>query len=675
MAPGGRRDGHDLGASASEQVYRALVRAYPEEVRSRYADEMVRYFGDLCREESRSSGAKGVALLWARTLPELVFTALKERGAMLPRNAYLPVAPRTAARWGALSALLGGSLGTLYSLAYTLVIAEFPVDWTWWDGQFTVLILFAATLLSILGIFGLYGTLVARSGHPSRLASAGVALAALSATSILALYGYGIAERLGWLWPPGEGFSWWEMNRTMILQEVGLGACVLGLLLLGVAAFRARLFGSLRALPLLVAPLWPASIGLLIVLNMSGMEYVASLSGTLPFLGAALSGWVMLKNHPAEHLASEGGVTGSPAEETGGPSPQEAGPAGPRRSRRPRLVPGTYAGWVLAALLILLIFGTGAYAARETALYKTFVGMLPGADEEPVFNEGPVFNESKKLNLTKNTDDARVTLKWAYADENSVVVEVYMEDLEGERSVAGHPAELEPGYYDEGVYNNGFRLTDESGTEFRLPGLEAAVGAIDAPKSFKPDFKVEEKLEPDARHRFRLEVSLVEVVAPSREFWGPEGEKRPPPEPVGEPIVFDFEIPVRPVPVVEVNEKDTAKGITLTLERVINSPGKPQAVICYEPPDDEHSWYLHGGKGTYLGGWGSSGSMTGVPPASCQNLQLESRLEGRSSVGVTMIEGMLDCPSGNAKAAQACYDRQEKIIRGPWIFEFDVPDS
>jgi hypothetical protein len=78
----------------------ALIRLYPEEVRRRYADEMVGYFGDLCREEWHSGGAKGMALLWARTLPDLVFSVLKERGTNFLRGAYLPVEPGTAARWG-----------------------------------------------------------------------------------------------------------------------------------------------------------------------------------------------------------------------------------------------------------------------------------------------------------------------------------------------------------------------------------------------------------------------------------------------------------------------------------------------------------------------------------------------------------------------------------------------
>jgi hypothetical protein len=71
--------------------------------------------------------------------------------------------------------------------------------------------------------------------------------------------------------------------------------------LVGTSAFRARLFGRLRALPLVVAPLRLASIGLLILLNRSGMEYLAELIiGAMPFFRAALLGWVMLNYHPTE---------------------------------------------------------------------------------------------------------------------------------------------------------------------------------------------------------------------------------------------------------------------------------------------------------------------------------------------------------------------------------------
>jgi len=138
-----------------------------------------------------------------------------------------------------------------------------------------------ATVLSILGIVGLYGTLVAHSGRPDALAVSGASLAALSAVSLLALFAYTTAGSLGWLWP---------------LQEIGMGAYALGLLLVGTSAFRARLFGRLRALPLVVASLWPASIGLLLLWDRSGLVVLRTelIIGALPFLGVALLGLVVL---------------------------------------------------------------------------------------------------------------------------------------------------------------------------------------------------------------------------------------------------------------------------------------------------------------------------------------------------------------------------------------------
>jgi hypothetical protein len=51
---------------------------------------MARCFQDLCREELEDGGL-GLVALWARTLPELFYTALKERSTMLTRNAYRSV--------------------------------------------------------------------------------------------------------------------------------------------------------------------------------------------------------------------------------------------------------------------------------------------------------------------------------------------------------------------------------------------------------------------------------------------------------------------------------------------------------------------------------------------------------------------------------------------------------
>jgi hypothetical protein len=220
---------------------------------------------------------------------------------MLSRNAYLPVVPRIAARWGALSALVGGLLGVAYSVAFTVAInGSTPDGPAWWDSRYTGQILFLATFLSVLGIFGLYATLVAHSGRPDRLALAGAAFGVLSTTAILVQKAFTTTMMAGWLRPGGEDYPWW-IRGMQISEVLGMGACVVALLFLGVSAYRTRLFGSLRALPFVVAALWPASIALLIVLNMARIDRFSWLSGTLPFLGAAFSGWVLLRNHPADH--------------------------------------------------------------------------------------------------------------------------------------------------------------------------------------------------------------------------------------------------------------------------------------------------------------------------------------------------------------------------------------
>ena len=82
-----RLRGHQRAIGISERAYRFLLRAYPRELRGEYGDEMARCFRDLCRKELEDGGL-GLAALWARTLPELFYTALKERSTMLNRNAY-----------------------------------------------------------------------------------------------------------------------------------------------------------------------------------------------------------------------------------------------------------------------------------------------------------------------------------------------------------------------------------------------------------------------------------------------------------------------------------------------------------------------------------------------------------------------------------------------------------
>ena len=112
-SPGGQRPrGHERAVGASERAYRALLRAYPRGLRDEYGDEMARCFRDLCREELETGGGLGLAALWARTLPELLYTALKERSTMSNRNAY--------------RSIVGVALATAFILLIPLL-----AEWAW----------------------------------------------------------------------------------------------------------------------------------------------------------------------------------------------------------------------------------------------------------------------------------------------------------------------------------------------------------------------------------------------------------------------------------------------------------------------------------------------------------------------------------------------------------------
>ena len=149
--PGPR--GHERAVGTSERAYRALLRAYPRELRDEYGDEMARCFQDLCREELEDGGGLGLVALWARTLPELFYTALKERSTMLTRNTY--------------RAVVGVALATAFTLLIPLLTAP---AWTLADFVFAGVFIFGT---------GLTFVLVARKvGNSAYRFAVGVALAA-----------------------------------------------------------------------------------------------------------------------------------------------------------------------------------------------------------------------------------------------------------------------------------------------------------------------------------------------------------------------------------------------------------------------------------------------------------------------------------------------------------------
>ena len=306
--------------------------------------------------------------------------------------------------------------------------------------------------------------------------------------------------------------------------------------------------------------------------------------------------------------------------------------------------------WVFAVLAAVTVAATAcggvpagdgprAEAAQGQEGPATFTGTEPADD---------LSSSRTELDQTRTAEGARVTLRWAYADENSVEVGFTVDDLQRGRRLGGHPVELQPAYF------AGVRLTDESGTEFRLDqgGGATAPGPNSVSEEPLPNsavFEAQGGIEPGSWHRFRLEIPVLEVPVTSPG----KGEEAPEARRVDEPFVFVFEAPVRPAPVVEVNQKATASGVTLTLERVTDSPGQPEAVLCLEPHPEVRGW-VPGGEDLAV-----EAPLPVAGEGDCLQVPLSRRLDGPSSLTVEQVE-LNPADDG-------------EVIRGRWTFEFEAP--
>ena len=243
---GPRPRGQERAVGASEWAYRWLLRAYPRELRDEYGDEMARCFRDLCREELEDGGGGlGLAALWARTLPELLYTALKERSTMSNRNTYRSV--------------VGVALATAFVLLIPLLTAP---AWNLADFVFAGALIFGT---------GLTYVLVARkAGNIAYRAAVGVALAA-AFLLVWVNAAVGITDSdadLMFLWVPAVGIIGAIIAR---FQPRGMAR----------AMFATALAQALVAVIALIAGIVPAYNSAFEVLGITGF-YVAL------FVGSAL---------------------------------------------------------------------------------------------------------------------------------------------------------------------------------------------------------------------------------------------------------------------------------------------------------------------------------------------------------------------------------------------------
>jgi hypothetical protein len=277
--------------------------------------------------------------------------------------------------------------------------------------------------------------------------------------------------------------------------------------------------------------------------------------------------------------------------------------------------------------------------------------------------EGRLPTLGTKVGQSRTADGERVTLDWAYADEKYVAVGLHTQRLAGAQKGVGAdsgsgPSLLEPALWDDTVGDEAklppyVKITDASGQDFDLVGGGTGGGSANAV------FDAPEGLQQGSRHRFRLEVPLSTAAG------GTPGQK-----PAAGPFYFDFELSVRPAPTIEVNQKAEVKGITLTLERVVDSPANPQAVVCGVPVDAHRlmPWLEDQG--------GAHDELVSAPQKlgnGCWSLSMGHPVgEGRSSVTVARLEGVPEVPD-RAEPRGRTFSVKPKTIRGSWSFEFETP--
>jgi len=350
-------------------------------------------------------------------------------------------------------------------------------------------------------------------------------------------------------------------------------------------------------------------------------------------------------------------VTGRRPDEAGSDE-VAAGDAPRRRARALQLVPDSLLGWAFAALSVLIL-GVGVYASSGV-VGELFRQGLPGTVEPGSDRESGL---RTRIDQAQTADGARVTLDWAYADEKFVMVGLDTQDLGKAQKPKDFdmdfgPILLQPSIFydtvgDEDDLPPHVRITDASGQDFDAVGG----GALSASRA-EVVFDAPEGLEPGRMHRFRLEVPLEKSEGPS----GKPGER-----PDAGPFVFHFEVPVRPAPTIELNRKVEANGITLTLERVINSPAQPQAVVCFQPPDDEYRWQ------PWVSYDAGPEALTPSEPQplgdGCWSVTIGEPVEGPSSVKVTELLGFPKA-EGTVRGVE-----DGKGIEGPWTFEFEAPEA
>ncbi|MCS7251726.1 MAG: hypothetical protein NZ572_04730 [Thermoflexus sp.] len=230
----------------------------------------------------------------------------------------------------------------------------------------------------------------------------------------------------------------------------------------------------------------------------------------------------------------------------------------PQRRRQPL-------AWGLAALLMALAIGAGAYAS---GLWERF------ALSQRPFRTSLI----TPLGLRQERDGYAITLEWAYADWNSILIGYRIQSPPEIRSPLVLPE---------------VRLQDEAGRVFPPEAQEGLVDASEALGLRLPPGERVFVVAFDAWEHAQLPSALSLQLTLPLETFDSQLEERSSGDPGKiEPFVFSFAVPVHPGYALRTPRVATANGISITLERLIAAPSGTKARLCMTPLDPQRSWSI-----------------------------------------------------------------------------------
>ena len=263
----------------------------------------------------------------------------------------------------------------------------------------------------------------------------------------------------------------------------------------------------------------------------------------------------------------------------------------------------------------------------------------------------------KPLGEEITRDGATVTVDRVYADSAYVVVGFHVDGLDrvGDEPGSPHDDLLADVKLSNTASGKRFVKTDGLWMGW-VPPADAAPSIPRPPKGSQVGrvvFQYTTKPEP-GEQRFRLEVGLFRGAAQ---------------RPVMRPFVFDLKAPVRPAPTIEVNQTVQRNGVAITLSRVVNSPAKTYAFLCFDPPQGEYDLPVVQTGFMGLGG----GHLAEIP------VNHPADVGGATQKGCATYhfgKTLYDQPGRHSLTVTELVANDQDVrgsVKGPWRFRFEVP--